>query len=100
MGRCATRGAPRPIPLHHSPTTDPITLGLYLSVDERRGSGHGRRIVQDELQQGGSALPWRNPIDFARRALATAITDYDRQAASARQGGWVFFDRGIVDAAA
>ena len=60
----------------------------------------GRRIVQDELQRGGSALPWLNPVDFARRALATATTDYGRQAASVRQGAWVFFDRGIVDAAA
>jgi predicted ATPase len=60
----------------------------------------GRRIVQDELHRGGSALPWLKPIDFARRALATAITDYGRQAASIGQGGLVFFDRGIVDAAA
>jgi predicted ATPase len=60
----------------------------------------GRRIVQDELQRGGSALPWLNPIDFARLALATAITDYGSQAAGVWQGGWVFFDRGILDAAA
>jgi predicted ATPase len=60
----------------------------------------GRRIVQDELQRGGSALPWLNPIDFARRALATAIMDHGSQAASVRQRGWVFFDRSIVDAAA
>jgi len=56
----------------------------------------GRRIVQEELQRGGSALPWLDPIGFARRALATAMTDYSSQAA----GGWVFFDRGIIDAAA
>jgi predicted ATPase len=75
-----------------------------LSELSRRGHAvveePGRRIVQDELQRGGSALPWLNPIDFARCALATAITDYSSQAASVLQGGWVFFDRGIVDAAA
>jgi predicted ATPase len=60
----------------------------------------GRRIVQEEVQRGGSALPWLDPIGFARRALATAIADYSSQAAGVRQGGWVFFDRGIIDAAA
>jgi hypothetical protein len=27
--------APRPVQLHHSPTRDPMILGLYLSADER-----------------------------------------------------------------
>jgi predicted ATPase len=73
---------------------------------ELRHRGHavveepGRRIVQDERQRGGSALPWVNPTDFARRALATALTDYDSQGADVRPCGWVFFDRGIIDAAA
>jgi predicted ATPase len=60
----------------------------------------GRRIVQDEQQRGGSALPWLNPTDFARRARATALADYDSQTAGVWHGGWVFFDRGIIDAAA
>lgn len=60
----------------------------------------GRRIVQHELQCGGSALPWLNPVQFARRALATAMTDYESRAGGVRQGGWIFFDRGIIDAAA
>jgi predicted ATPase len=60
----------------------------------------GRRVVQGELQRGGSALPWLDPIGFVRRALATAMADYSNQAAGVWQGGWVFFDRGIIDAAA
>ena len=44
-------------------------------------------------------LPSLNPLDFARRAVATGIVDYG-QAAAVSQGGWVFFDRGIIDAAA
>jgi predicted ATPase len=60
----------------------------------------GRRIVQHELQSGGSALPWLNPVQFARRALAIAATDYESWAGDVRQAGWVFFDRGIIDAAA
>ncbi len=60
----------------------------------------GRRIVQHELEFGGSALPWTNPIQFARRAFATAATDYEGWAKDVRQSDWVFFDRGIIDAAA
>ena len=30
----------------------------------------GRRIVQEELQGEGLALPWVDPIAFARRAIA------------------------------
>jgi predicted ATPase len=60
----------------------------------------GRRIVQHELRCGGSALPWLDPVEFARRALATAMTDYESWAEGVLGGGWVFFDRGIIDAAA
>jgi predicted ATPase len=57
----------------------------------------GRRIVKEEQQGEGLALPWVDPIAFARRAISTAIAD--REMAGASQG-WIFFDRGLVDAAA
>jgi predicted ATPase len=57
----------------------------------------GRRIVRDELRAGGSALPWVDPTAFARRAVAMAIAD---RAAVPGPGDWVFFDRGLIDAAA
>lgn len=57
----------------------------------------GRRVVKAELLGDGSALPWADPIAFARRAIATALDD--RAAVSDLQG-WVFFDRGLIDAAA
>lgn len=57
----------------------------------------GRRIVREELQRGGSALPWQDMEAFLRRAIAMALKDRARQA---RQEGWIFFDRGLVDAAA
>src|ERR671912_522789 len=67
----------------------------------RRGHGvveePGRRIVQEELQGEGSALPWVDPIAFARRAIAVSLEDHTSVHAL---GGWVFFDRGLVDAAA
>ena len=57
----------------------------------------GRRIVAQELQQGGKALPWEDASAFARRAIAMALAD---RAEAAALKGWVFFDRGLVDAAA
>ncbi|WP_031496953.1 AAA family ATPase [Bryobacter aggregatus] len=64
----------------------------YATVEEP-----GRRIVQQELQTGGLALPWVDLAAFARRSIALAQAD--RALASSRNG-WVFFDRGLVDAAA
>ncbi len=56
----------------------------------------GRRIVREEQQTGGDALPWVNPRAFAERAVAMARSDL-RQAA--KNTGVTFFDRGLVDAA-
>ena len=58
----------------------------------------GRRIVRQELAVDGGALPWVDGAAFARRAIELAIAD--RRAAADRPAGWVFFDRGLVDAAA
>lgn len=77
--------------------------GKSTLLSELRVRGHhvveepGRRIVQQELATGGSALPWVDASAFARRAIDLALAD--RQAAQALRG-WVFFDRGLVDAAA
>jgi predicted ATPase len=56
----------------------------------------GRRIVRAELAAGGRALPWVDAAAFAERAIHTALAD--RRAAASR-AGWVFFDRGLIDAA-
>jgi predicted ATPase len=57
----------------------------------------GRRIVQEELAGTGTALPWVDPAAFARKAVAMALDD---RLAAAGHDGLVFFDRGLVDAAA
>lgn len=54
------------------------------------------RIVDEELRREGAALPWVNMVTFAERALELAAADR-RQKLS--ENGWVFFDRGLVDAA-
>jgi predicted ATPase len=67
----------------------------------RRGyavvSEPGRRIVREELECGGSALPWVDGAAFVRRAIEMALADRARAGALE---GWVFFDRGLIDAAA
>ena len=57
----------------------------------------GRRIVASELQDEGNALPWVDLEVFAKRAIEMASVDRECMK-NAR--GWVFFDRGLVDAAA
>ncbi len=57
----------------------------------------GRRIVAQERLGDGLALPWVSETEFARRAIALAFAD--RTEASVAKG-WVFFDRGLIDAAA
>lgn len=56
----------------------------------------GRKIVQRELNGAGVALPWVDLEAFARRAIDMATGDRNRVASSQ---SWVFFDRGLLDAA-
>jgi predicted ATPase len=56
----------------------------------------GRRIVREELAGTGASLPWIDGAAFARRAIAMALADRED---ARRMPGWVFFDRGLVDAA-
>jgi predicted ATPase len=72
-------------------------------LEELRRRGHavveepGRRIVAQELAGDGAALPWNDLLAFAERAITLSIAD---RAAMTDKTGWVFFDRGLVDAAA
>ena len=63
----------------------------YATVEEP-----GRRIVKEQLQSGGTALPWIDAVAFARCCIALALCD--RKSARRLQGRWVFFDRGLIDA--
>ncbi|PVM86952.1 AAA family ATPase [Caulobacter radicis] len=56
----------------------------------------GRRIVRQAQGPDDHVLPWIDPSAFARRAIELALAD--REAARGLHG-WVFFDRGLVDAA-
>jgi len=78
--------------------------GKSTLLEELRRRGHavveepGRRIVARELAVGGDALPWIHGAAFARRAVSLSLSD--RVTAAGRwRSGWVFFDRGLIDAA-
>ncbi|MEJ5979120.1 AAA family ATPase [Novosphingobium sp. PS1R-30] len=68
---------------------------------EQRGSGiveePGRRVIARERMNKGRALPWVDLVAFARKALDMARRD---RSWALRASGLVFFDRGLVDAAA
>jgi predicted ATPase len=64
----------------------------FATIDEP-----GRRIVSEQLKRGGRALPWADAVAFARRAIEVSLADRASADVSAR---WVFFDRGLIDAAA
>lgn len=57
----------------------------------------GRRVVREGLSSGGEALPWIDAVAFVRRIIAKAQADYE---AARSLPGPVFFDRGLIDAAA
>ena len=52
--------------------------------------------MADELRDDGAALPWVDLTAFAKRAIDLAAADKNR---IADEANWVFFDRGLVDAA-
>jgi len=76
--------------------------GKSALLEELRRQGYptveepGRRIVKEQLLDGGTALPWIDGVAFARRCIALALSD--RKAARRLKGRWVFFDRGLIDA--
>lgn len=55
----------------------------------------GRDIVRKELNRGGGALPWKDPLSFAIKCAELSIQRHD---AASRRGNMCFFDRSLVDA--
>lgn len=75
-----------------------LALRGYATVPEP-----GRRIVARESASGGLALPWVDLAAFARAAIAMALADRAAlmtEDAPAPGADPVFFDRGLIDAAA
>ena len=62
------------------------TLG-YSTVPEV-----GRAIIQQQIQQQGDALPWRNKQRFFELMFESSLVDYQQQT-----NQLTFFDRGLLD---
>ena len=56
----------------------------------------GRRVVEQQLKAGGTALPWLDLKAFLKQAIAIAEQDY---AAAIKRSGISIFDRSLIDAA-
>ena len=69
-----------------------LRLRGYAVVEEP-----GRRIVARESEGRGLALPWVDGVAFARQAIELSLLDLQ---AAKRASGLIFFDRGLIDAAA
>lgn len=54
----------------------------------------GRRIIREQMEGSGRALPWADREQFARIMLAREIKSYRARRA---EEGPVFFDRGVPD---
>lgn len=55
----------------------------------------GRQIVREELDTGGDALPWVDPVAFSEKCAEFSVNRYT----AAREAGTVvFFDRSLIDA--
>ena len=52
---------------------------------------------KDEMLGEGRALPWADGMAFVQRIIALALADL---ALADAKSGWVFFDRGLLDALA
>jgi len=65
-------------------------LGYSRSVEAGRG------IIQDQVDIGGSALPWADRVLFAELMLSWEMRSYRL---AQEHPGAVFFDRGVLDVA-
>lgn len=55
-----------------------------------------RRIIQEQIQNDGEGVPWKNKIYYAQLMLAASLETYQRTI-DETSSNIVFFDRGILD---
>ncbi|WP_153391618.1 AAA family ATPase [Chryseobacterium vaccae] len=55
-----------------------------------------RRIIKEQIDSGGDALPWENKIKYAELMLNASAETY-REIKNTHPENPVFFDRGILD---
>jgi predicted ATPase len=69
-------------------------LGALIRAGFAASAEVGRRIIQQQVEIGGRALPWIDPALFAEMMLSWEIESYR---AAGEKPGPVFFDRGVPD---
>ena len=65
----------------------------YFTIQET-----ARSIIQQQLENGGQALPWKDKELYAFLMLKDSILDYNKATISTQANNVVFFDRGVIDA--
>lgn len=55
-----------------------------------------RRIIQEQIENDGDGLPWKNKMYYAQLMLAASLETYHRTI-DETSSNIVFFDRGILD---
>ncbi|WP_412850553.1 AAA family ATPase [Chryseobacterium sp. PMSZPI] len=56
----------------------------------------GRRIIKEQVDRNGDALPWMNKEKFASLMFEASLVSYQKMVQMKEKNG-VFFDRGILD---
>lgn len=77
-------------------------VGKTSLAEKLSNAGYGviaedaRRIIKQQVDAGGEALPWKNKAQYLQLMLAASIESY-LKAVSEKPDAITFFDRGIPD---
>ena len=77
------------------PGVGKTTLLRHLeAMGERVVEETHRAVIREQVERGGTAVPWIDPAAYARITAERDVAIFDRMAGETRR---VFFDRGIMD---
>ena len=77
------------------PGVGKTTLIRHLgALGERVVEETHRAVIREQVESGGTAVPWIDPADYAQITTRRDVAIFDAMAGETRR---VFFDRGIID---
>ncbi|MFC3198104.1 AAA family ATPase [Parapedobacter deserti] len=68
-----------------------LTQTGYLTIEEE-----ARKIIKEQVANGGDGLPWKNKTVYAQLMLDASVKTFEKISSSGFLGP-IFFDRGILD---